>query len=78
MELIIAVIIITIIAAVLAAVLVKPPSVPNLVPSALQNIPLVEQGKPIPVVFGTRFIRQPNVMWWGNVEAETIYSDGGK
>lgn len=38
------------------------------VPSAqsVSYIPTAELGKAIPVVFGTRIVTQPNVVWWGS------------
>lgn len=42
------------------------------------NIPSAEAGKEIPVLFGTRIIGQPNVVWWGDVRTKAIKSDGGK
>lgn len=34
--------------------------------------PVVEEGKEAPVVFGTRWVRDPNVAWFGDVEAEEL------
>jgi len=42
------------------------------------NIPLADAGREIPVLFGTRIIGQPNVVWWGDVKTTPIYSEGGK
>lgn len=42
------------------------------------NIPTAEAGKAIPVLFGTRIISQPNIVWWGDIKTVPIYSDGGK
>lgn len=44
----------------------KPPESPVPPPNTIQNIPTAEQGKAIPVLFGTRVVNQPNVVWWGN------------
>ena len=44
----------------------KNPEPPVPAPNAVNNIPTAEQGKAIPIVFGTRFVTQPNVVWWGN------------
>lgn len=52
--------------------LTRKSSVPNLLPSEIDNIPVAQAGKPIPVVFGRRYIRQPNVVWWGDVRVEPI------
>lgn len=42
------------------------------------NIPTAEAGREIPVLFGTRIIGQPNVVWWGDVKTKAIKSSGGK
>ena len=42
------------------------------------SVPTAEAGKAIPVLFGTRILSQPNVVWWGDVLAEPIYAKGGK
>lgn len=43
-----------------------------------QNIPIASMDAPIPVVFGTRVLSQPNVIWWGDVTVEPIRRKGGK
>jgi hypothetical protein len=48
----------------------KPPEAPIPPPQAISFIPTAEQGKPIPVVFGTRIVTQPNVVWWGHAHSE--------
>jgi hypothetical protein len=35
----------------------------------ISYIPTAEQGKAVPIVFGTRVITTPNVVWWGNPRA---------
>lgn len=42
----------------------KPPTPPTPTPDQLTGVPTAEQGKPIPVLFGTRLISQPNVVWY--------------
>ena len=43
----------------------KPPSI-----SAKKfEVPTAEEGREIPVLFGTRMIAGPNVTWWGDVES---------
>ena len=76
-ELIIIYIVVLVLATVLELLLTKKPSTPNLTPSALQAIPVATQGKSIPVVLGKRFIRQPNVVWWGDVESDPITMQAG-
>jgi hypothetical protein len=36
------------------------------------DVPVAESGKPIPVLFGTRVIRQANVVWFGDVRTTEI------
>lgn len=43
------------------------PPVPN--PQAISFIPTADQGKEIPVVFGTRVVTQPNVVWWDHAHS---------
>lgn len=31
--------------------------------------PVVEEGKEAPVLFGTRWVRDPNVGWFGDIES---------
>lgn len=44
----------------------KSPKPPVPAPNAISGIPTAEQGKPIPVIFGTCTVSQANVVWWGN------------
>ncbi len=41
------------------------------------SAPVAEEGRPIPVVFGEVLIEAPNVVWYGDIEAQPIYSGGG-
>lgn len=60
-----------------AALAPKPPK-PK--PAALEDfdIPVAEQGRPIPVVFGTMLVTGPNVLWYGDLRTTSIQSKGGK
>ena len=60
-----------------AALAPKPPK-PK--PAALEDfdIPVAEQGRPVPVVFGTMLITGPNVLWYGDLRTTPIKSKGGK
>ncbi len=60
-----------------AALAPKPPK-PK--PAALEDfdIPVAEQGRPIPVVFGTMLLTGPNVLWYGDLRTTAIQEKGGK
>lgn len=49
-------------------------------PSSLGDlqVPVAEEGLPIPVLFGTRDIRGPNVVWYGDFSTVAVKSKGGK
>jgi hypothetical protein len=49
-------------------------------PAGLNDIkaPTAEDGREIPVLFGCRPIRGPNVVWYGDLETQPIKSEGGK
>ena len=49
-----------------------PPGVEDL------EAPVAEDGKEIPVLFGCRDIRGPNVVWYGNLRTVAIKSKAGK
>ncbi len=55
----------------------KPQSVP---PPGLNevNTPTAEDGREIPVLFGTRDLRAPNVVWYGAIRVVPIKKKGGK
>lgn len=59
------------------AMMPKPQSQP---PAGLGDIkaPTAEEGREIPVLFGTRDIEGPNVVWYGDFEAVAIKKKGGK
>lgn len=42
------------------------------------ELPTAEEGKDVYVLFGTRDIRDPNIVWYGDVEARPIRRSGGK
>lgn len=41
------------------------------------DTPKVEEGEPIPVVFGTVLCKQAQVVWYGNASTQPIWSQGG-
>lgn len=56
------------------------PKAPEPAPPTLKdlNVPTAEQGKPIPVVFGTYVVQSPNVVWYGDLDYKAVRSEGGK
>lgn len=60
-----------------AALAPKPPQ-PK--PAALQDfeVPVAEEGRPIPVVFGTVTLTGANVLWYGDLSTTPIKAKGGK
>lgn len=55
----------------------KPQSTP---PAGLGDIksPTAEEGREIPVLFGTRDIEGPNIVWYGDFKAVAVKKKGGK
>lgn len=49
-------------------------------PAGLSEIqaPTAEDGREIPVLFGCRYLRGPNVVWYGDLKTEAIRVKGGK
>lgn len=56
------------------------PKPPKPKPAALEDfdIPVAEQGRPVPVVFGTMLLTGPNVLWYGDLRTTPIKEKGGK
>jgi hypothetical protein len=42
------------------------------------NVPTAEVGREIPVLFGTRELKGPNVVWYGHLRVVPIKKKGGK
>ena len=55
----------------------KPTSQPPVELSNI-NVPTAEEGRAIPVVFGTRVIEGPNVVWYGDLRTIPVRKSGGK
>lgn len=55
----------------------KPPQPP---PAEFEDfqVPTAEQGRPIPVVFGTVTITSPTVVWYGNLRYRRVRTKSGK
>jgi len=62
----------------ISAALAPKPPVPK--PAALNDfdVPTAEQGRPVPVVFGTVLLTGPNVLWYGDLRTTPIKEKGGK
>lgn len=56
------------------------PKPPQPKPAALEDfdIPLAEEGRAIPVVFGTVILKSPSVMWYGDLRTSAIKESSGK
>ncbi len=70
--------VLTIIAVVLS-VLLQPKAIPPR-PKFLDEIsvPRAEEDRPVPVLFGTYTFRDPNVIWYGDLDTDPVYYQGGK
>lgn len=55
----------------------KPQSQPS-VPFQNVETPIADEGKEIPVLFGTKDLKGPNVVWYGDVKAVPNMKSGGK
>lgn len=42
------------------------------------NVPTAEVGREIPVLFGTRKLEGPNIVWYGHLRTVAIKKKGGK
>lgn len=42
------------------------------------EVPTAEEGREIAVLFGTRLIESPNVVWYGDFKTEAVQKKGGK
>jgi uncharacterized membrane protein len=56
------------------------PKPPKPAPASIQDfdVPTAEEGRPIPVVFGTVLITGPNVIWYGDLRTSPIKTKSGK
>ncbi len=41
------------------------------------EVPTIKPGASIPVVFGTVMVRDPSIVWWGDLRTEPILKGGG-
>lgn len=70
--------VVIVVAALISSALTPKPPEPK--PASLSDVdaPTAEEGRPIPVVFGTVLLRGANVVWYGDLEADPIKKKGGK
>jgi hypothetical protein len=56
------------------------PKVAQPTPTSLDdmNLPTAEPGRCIGVVFGTRLLKSPNVVWYGDLRYDPVNADSGK
>ena len=58
----------------------RPRPVDAPVPGGFESlqVPTAEAGREIPVLFGTREIKTPNIVWYGNLRLVRVRKWGGK
>lgn len=56
------------------------PKPPGPTPASIEDVdaPTAEDGRPIPVVFGTVWLAGQNVIWYGDLSVVPIVKSGGK
>lgn len=54
----------------------KPQSPATPVPGEMDG-PTVDSSSPVPVLFGTRLMKQPNCVWYGDIGTTPIVKCGG-
>lgn len=69
---------ILVVSAFITAAMIPKPEQPK--PAELSDFdaPTAEEGRPIPVVFGTVRVTGPNVLWYGDLYTQAITQKGGK
>lgn len=69
---ILAMIAIAIVMMILTYLLTPKPKIEKLKPESEIDVPETEVGKPLPVIFGTVVLRNPNVVWFGHLRVKKI------
>lgn len=69
---------ILVISSVLQAALQPKPQAPKAASLADFEVPTAEEGRAVPVVFGTVVISGANCVWYGDLTKKAIKSKGGK
>lgn len=67
-----------IVSAVIQAALAPKPPTPKAATLADVDAPIAEDGAEIPVIFGTVWLRGPNILWYGDMGTKAIKTKGGK
>jgi hypothetical protein len=64
----------------ISALLTPRQKIQNAKPGAIgdKDMPIASQSSPVPVVFGTVHLTQPNVVWWGGLSFSAIRKSQGK
>lgn len=70
--------VIMIVAIIVAVALAPKPPQPKPAALAEFDAPTAEEGKPFSKVFGQCWVRDPNVIWYGDLSSEPIRKKGGK
>jgi hypothetical protein len=67
-----------VVTSVIVQALAPRPAAPR--PASLADVqaPTAEDGREIPVVFGTVWLRGPNMLWYGDMSTSAIRRRGGK
>lgn len=73
----IVILVIMIALAVVAVLLAPDPPVPKSASLEDFNFPTADQERSVPVLFGTRLVKGPNVTWFGDLRADPKYTEGG-
>ena len=56
----------------ISALTAKDPKTYNASPESKIDAPMAEEGVPIAVLFGTKRIKGPNVVWFGDLKTQAI------
>ena len=69
-----------VVTAVIAYALRPKPTITTPTPATIEEFeaPTAEDGREIPVLFGTREVQGPNVVWYGDLRTEAIKQKQGK
>lgn len=69
--------IIAIIVAIVSALLAPKPPKPQDAQLKSPEFPTIEDTEPLIVLFGTKPLKKNNVVWFGDLKTEPIYSESG-